>query len=61
MELYLANVISILDTYAPFKRVNKYKLRFKIKPWITPTFQKLIFVKKLLFNLLVPWNPLCGS
>ena len=30
-----------LDTYAPLKKNNKDKLRFKSKPWITPGFQKM--------------------
>ena len=25
----------LLDTYAPLKRVKKYKMKFKSKPWIT--------------------------
>ena len=28
----------LLDTYAPLKRVKKYKLKFKSKPWITILF-----------------------
>ena len=39
---------AILDSKAPFKRVNKYILRFKTKPWITPALQKPISVKSLL-------------
>ena len=43
----------LLDTYAPLKRVNKYKMRFKSKPWITLGLQKLISVKnKLLKNFI---------
>ena len=34
-----------LDTYAPFKRINKYKLKFKSKLWITLGLQKSISVK----------------
>ena len=30
----------LLDTYAPPKRTNKYKLKFKSKPWITLGLQK---------------------
>ena len=41
---------SILDSTAPFKRVNKYKLRFKTKPWITPVLLKSISVKNSLLN-----------
>ena len=41
----------LLDTYAPLKRVKKYKLKFKSKPWITLGLQKSISVKnKLLTN-----------
>ena len=41
---------SILDANASFKRINKYNLRFKTKPWITPTLQNSISVKNSLFN-----------
>ena len=41
----------LLDTYAPLKKINKYKLKFKSKPWITLGLQKSISVKnKLLTN-----------
>ena len=36
---------SVLDIHAPFKKVNKHKLKFKIKPWIMSTLQKSISVK----------------
>ena len=43
----------LLDTYAPLKRVEKYKLKFKSKPWITLGSQKSISVKnKLLTNFI---------
>ena len=41
---------SILDSNGLFKRVNKKKLRFKTKPWITSALQKSVSVKKLLLN-----------
>ena len=37
---------TILDEHAPLKRIGKYKLKFKSKPWITPAIQKYITVKK---------------
>ena len=40
----------ILDERAPLKRINKYKLKFKSKPWIIPAIQKSIkkqFFKKV--------------
>ena len=36
---------SILDEHAPSKRINKYKLKFKSKFWITTAIQKSITVK----------------
>ena len=33
----------ILDAHAPLRKVHKYKLKFKTKPWITPALQKSIF------------------
>ena len=48
---FLDTINSILSKYAPFKKVNKYKLRFKNKPWITSGTQKSIYInKKLLKN-----------
>ena len=38
-----------------FKRVNKYKLRFKTKPWITPA-QKSISAKNSLLNKFVKFK-----
>ena len=48
----------LLDTYAPLKIINKYKLKFKSKPWITLGLQKLISVKnKLLTNFINKKDP----
>ena len=41
---------SILDEHAPLKRIGKYKLKFKSKPWINPAIQKYITVKKNLLK-----------
>ena len=42
----------LLDTYAPLKSINKYKLKLKSKPWITS--EKSTFVKnKLLTNFII--------
>ena len=35
----------LLDTYTPLKRINKYKLKFKPKSWITLGLQKSISLK----------------
>ena len=49
----------LLDTYALFKRVNKYKMKFKSKPWITLGLQKSISVRnKLLKNFITKKGPI---
>ena len=58
-EIYLDKINMLLDTYAPLKRINKYKLKFKSKPWITLGLQKSIFVKnKLLTNFINKKDPI---
>ena len=49
----LDNMNSILDEHAPLKRVNKYKLKFKSKPWITPAIQKSIIVNNNLLKIFI--------
>ena len=49
----------LLDTYAPLKKINKYKLKFKSKPWITLGLQKSISVKnKVLANFINEKDPM---
>ena len=52
-KIYLDKINMLLDTYAPLKRINKYKLKVKSKPWITLGLQKSISVKKKLQILLI--------
>ena len=57
-KLYLDKINMLLDTYAPLKRINKYKVKFKSKPWITLGLQKSISVKnKLLTDFINKKNP----
>ena len=56
MDSYLDHMNAILDIHAPYKKVNKYKLRLKIKPWITPALQKSISVKNSLLKKFVNCN-----
>ena len=39
-KIYLDKIDILLDTYAPIKKINKYKLKFKSKTWITLGLQK---------------------
>ena len=49
----------LLDTYEPLKRINKYKSKFKSKPWIILGLQKSISVKnKLLTNFINKKDPI---
>ena len=41
-KTFLEKFESLLDTYAPLKKLSKNKLKFKDKPWITPGLQKSI-------------------
>ena len=50
VESFLNNMNLILDSNAPFNRVNKYELRFKSKSLVTPALQKSISVKNSLPN-----------
>ena len=49
----------LLDTYAPLKKINKYKVKFKSKPRITLGLQKSISLKnKLLANFINKKDPI---
>ena len=48
-KMYLDTINTLLDTYAPLKRINKFKLKLKSKPWITLGLQKSVSVKNKLF------------
>ena len=55
MDSFLNNMGSILNTHAP---LNKIKLKFKTKPWITPDLQKSISIKnKLLKKFITAKDP----
>ena len=41
---------SLLNKCAPFKKISKYKLKFKTKTWITFGIQKSISVKSKLLK-----------
>ena len=53
---FLDNMISILDEHVPLKSVNKYKLKFKSKPWITPAIQISVSVKNKLLKRFINWK-----
>ena len=40
----------LLKIHAPYKKVKKYKFKFKEKPWISSGLQKSISVKNSIFK-----------
>ena len=61
-KIYFDKIKMLLDTYAPLKKINKYKLKFKSKPWITLGLQKSISVKnKLLAKFIVKKDPILNE
>ena len=49
-EIFLNKINGLVNNFAPYKKTNKYKLKFKSKPWITPGLQKSISVKNKLLS-----------
>ena len=44
------NINGLLDKHAPFKKVSKYQLKLKTKPWVTAATHKSNLVKNSLFK-----------
>ena len=49
-QMYLEKINILLDIYAPLKRTDKYKLRFKSKLWINLDIQESMSVKNELLT-----------
>ena len=49
MENFVNNMNDLLDKHVPFKKISKYKLKFKTKRWITAALQKSIPIENSLF------------
>ena len=56
MDFYFDHINAVSDIHVPYKKVNKYKLRFKIKLWITPALQKSVSVKKFILKKFINCN-----
>ena len=58
-ERFSNKINELLDNFASYEKTNKYKLKFKPKPWMTPGLQKSISVKiKLLSDFIKKSMPL---
>ena len=49
-ETFIKTMNSLLDKHIPLKKISKYKLKFKEKPWITTAIKKSIEIKNKLFS-----------
>ena len=47
---FLDTMNQILDRYAPYKKLSKYQLKFKNKPWLSKGLQKSIQIKNVFFK-----------
>ena len=54
---FLNAMNSLLNKYARFKKISKYKLKFKTKPWITFGIQKSISIKNKLLKKFIKKDP----
>ena len=52
-KIFLNAMNCLLNKYAPFKKISKYKLKFKTKPWITSGMQESISIKNKLLKKLI--------
>ena len=57
-EIFFHKINSLLSNYASLKKINKYKLKFRSKTWITTGLQKSISVKnKFMTNFIIKKDP----
>ena len=47
---FLSNMNRLLDKHFPFKKLSKYQLELKTKPWITAALRQSVLVKNSLFK-----------
>ena len=53
MNKYLSKIDSLLDTHAPFKKLNKKERKFLTKTWITQGLQNSIKKKNNIYSKFV--------
>ena len=50
MENFVNNMNDLIAKYFPFKKISKYKLKFKTKTWTIESIQKSISIENALFK-----------
>ena len=58
-KTFLEKFESLLDTYAPLKKISKNELKFKDKPWTTPGLQKSISIKNQFLSKFIKLKDPC--
>ena len=58
-KTFLEKFESLLDTYAPLKKISKNKFKFKGKPWITPGLQKSLSIKNQFLSKFIKLKDPC--
>ena len=49
-QLFIDKMDLLLHTYSPYKKISKYKMKFKNKPWLSKGLQKSIQIKNVIFK-----------
>ena len=44
---------NILDKHAQFKKITKYKVKFRTRSWITPALQKSISIENNILKVYI--------
>ena len=50
LRCFFDSVNNLLKIHASYKKVKKYKLKFKEKPWISSGLQKFFLIKNSIFK-----------
>ena len=58
-KTFLEKFESLLETYAPLKKISKNKLKFRDKPWINTGLQKSISIKNQFLSKFIKLKDPC--
>ena len=58
-KTFLEKFESLLETYAPLKKISKNKLKFRDKPWINTGLQKFISIKNQFLSKFIKLKDPC--
>ena len=58
-KTFLEKFESLLETYAPLKKISENKLKFRDKPWINTGLQKFISIKNQFLSKFIKLKDPC--